>query len=80
MVYSEMDLEKLAVYLVDDNLTLEQSWDYYAAADIWARENCTSYIGYDVQDVSDVSYDYDTIARYVFDNDRDVVMFTLKWK
>lgn len=80
MVYSEMDLEKLAVYLTDENRTLEQSRDYYDAADRWACKNCSSYVGYDVQDVSDVSYYYDTVARYVFDNEQDVVMFTLKWK
>ena len=80
MVYSEMDLEKLAVYLTDENRTLEQSLDYYDAADHWANENCSSYVGYDVQDVSDVSYYYDTVARYVFDNEQDVVLFTLKWK
>jgi hypothetical protein len=80
MVYSEMDLTNLAVYLTDENRTLEQSRIYYNDADRWASENCSSYVGYDVQDVSDVSYYYDTVACYVFDDEQDVVMFTLKWK
>jgi hypothetical protein len=53
---------------------------YFASIDLWAKEFCISYLGYRVQDVSDVSYQWDEIACYWFDRDDDVCLFTLKWK
>lgn len=45
----------------------------------WAQKHCKSFHGYDVQDVSDVSYLWDEIACYRFTNEEDVTLFTLKW-
>ena len=57
----------------------EYNKEYFATIDQWARERCNSYIGYQVQDVSDVSLYWDEIAVYRFTSDIDVVLFKLKW-
>jgi hypothetical protein len=53
---------------------------YFGAIDRWATENCNSYRGYHVQDVSDFSLLWDEIAAYQFEDDKDAVLFTLRWK
>jgi len=52
---------------------------YFAEIDRWAREHCQSYAGYHVQDVQDVSYLWDEIAAYLFSDEKDVILFRLKW-
>jgi len=64
----------IEVYLTDKN------YSNFAEISQWAQENCTSYMGVDVQDISDFSYVSDEIAIYKFDNSADAAMFTLKWK
>jgi hypothetical protein len=53
---------------------------FFGAMDLWATEYCGSYKGYHVQDVSDFSLLWDEIAAYRFEDDRDTVLFTLRWK
>ena len=53
---------------------------FFAAIDLWATEYCDSYKGYHVQDVSDVSLLWDEIAAYQFEDDKDAILFTLRWK
>lgn len=53
---------------------------FFWAINLWAIENCKSYVGYHVQDVSDVSLQWDEITAYRFDDDADVMLFTLRWK
>jgi len=67
------------VYLNDARMDYDESEIYFHNADHWAREHCESYVSYDVQDVSDVSYYYDNIALYLFRDERDALMFRLKW-
>ena len=57
----------------------ENNHKYFAEIDQWARDNCKSYQGYHVQDVSDVSYQWDEIAAYLFTDNKDVNWFTLRW-
>jgi hypothetical protein len=45
----------------------------------WARKNCKTFFWYDVTDVSDASYTTDEIHCYYFIDERDVMMFTLRW-
>lgn len=69
------------VYVNDSKNTypynrLEQYW---LDIDSWARNNCASYVGYDVQDVSDVSLQWDEVGEYRFFDEKDTVLFKLKW-
>jgi hypothetical protein len=53
---------------------------YFAGIDRWAQDNCGSdYLGYDVQDVSDTSLEWDEVACYVFTTERAANWFTLRW-
>ena len=54
--------------------------EYFASIDQWAQKYCPSYIGYTVQDVSDVSLQWDEIACYQFKEQKDANWFMLKWK
>ena len=46
----------------------------------WCLAHCQSYVWFDVTDVSDVGYQWDEIAAYYFHNERDALMFKLKYK
>ena len=46
----------------------------------WAKAHCTSFIWMEVADVSDVSLQWDELASYYFDDERDALMFKLKYK
>lgn len=72
--------------MVDILITDEGSPDYYknaayfAGIDAWAQQFCPSYFGYTVQDVSDVSLQWDEIACYQFREEKDANWFVLKWQ
>ena len=68
------------VILNDRGMDYDQSDKFYILADQWAQQNCPSYVGYTVQDVSDVSLIWDQLADYEFRDEKDVMIFTLKWK
>lgn len=68
------------VYLNDSKISYEQAQIYFADANRWAKGQCQSYIGFHVQDVSDVSYVYDHVAEYRFKDPKDAMWFELKWK
>ena len=70
----------LDVWLNDTGRNWDEAEDYFYQAAQWAEVQCTSFIGYDIQDVSDVSYHYDQIALYRFNDEQDALMFKLKWK
>ena len=70
----------IEVYLDDRGIDYDFAEQHFHNADVWARENCRSYRGYDVQEVSDVSYTNDWVALYLFEDERDVLIFTLKFK
>jgi hypothetical protein len=69
----------IEVYLNDRDLSYDFAEQHFLNADLWAREHCASYRGHDVQDVSDFSYQHDLIALYFFEEERDALLFRLKW-
>jgi hypothetical protein len=68
------------VYLTDTGIPYEQAEDYFAEAAAWASCQCSSFIDYHVQDVSDHSYTNDFITEYRFNDPKDAVLFQLRWK
>lgn len=68
------------VYINDTGILYEQTEEYFAQAAAWASRQCSSYIDYHVQDVSDVSLINDFVAQYQFRDSKDAMMFELKWK
>jgi len=46
----------------------------------YCQEFKLEFLSYSVTDVSDVSGRWDTIARFVFKNDQDAMIFKLKFK
>lgn len=52
---------------------------YFSMIESWAQTHCESYLHMHVQDVSDVSYQWDEIAEYCFEEEKDAVWFKLKW-
>ena len=69
----------IEVYLNDTGIAYEQAEQHFLKAHRWAKKNCPSYQEHEVVDVSDVSYTNDLIARYLFQDEQDVVIFTLRW-
>lgn len=69
------------VYVNDSKNTYQYDRfeQYWKDIDSWARNNCASYVGYDVQDVSDVSVQWDEVGEYRFFDEKDTVLFKLKW-
>lgn len=70
----------MVVYLTDEKIKYEESQAYFESAENWAKENCPSFISLHVQDVSDVSYVYDHVASYQFNDPKDAMWFQMKWK
>ena len=70
----------IEVYLNDKNVSYDFAEQHFHNAHAWAREHCTSYRGYDVQDVSDVSYVYDNVALYLFEDEKEALVFRLKYE
>jgi hypothetical protein len=68
------------VYLNDTGIPYEQAEDYFEQAALWAKQQCKSFMGYHIQDTSDVSYQYDFVTEYRFADPKDAVWFELKWK
>lgn len=68
------------VYLNDLNVPYENAVEHFNNANIWARNQCQSYIDYHIQDVSDVSLMFDHVAAYKFKDSKDALMFQLKWR
>jgi hypothetical protein len=70
----------IEVYLNDNKMNYDIAEQYFFDADLWARKNCSSYKGHDVQDVADFSYSNDLIALYLFEDKKDAMWFKLKWQ
>ena len=68
------------VYLNDTGIPYEQAEEYFAEAAAWASRQCSSFVDYHVQDVSDVSLINDFVTEYRFDDTKDAILFQLKWK
>lgn len=67
------------VYLTDAKISYHEATAYFDEAAAWASQQCFSYIDHHVQDVSDVSYIYDHVAEYRFNDPKDALLFQLKW-
>ena len=67
------------VYLTDEKIPYEHADSYFKEAADWARKQCSSFVNYHVQDVSDVSYTCDHVAQYQFNDPKDAVLFNLRW-
>ena len=52
---------------------------YFGERHAWAQNTCPSYRGMHIQDVSDVSLQWDEIAEYRFEDEKDAMFFRLKW-
>ena len=72
-------MKTTTVYLGDTAMNRATAERYFAAAHAWALDNCTGYLNYQVEDVSDFSYLHDLVAQYLFDNEQSAVFFKLKW-
>jgi hypothetical protein len=70
----------IEVYLNDSNMSYDFAEQHFWNANLWALEHCQGYRGHNVQDVSDVSYHYDNIALYLFEDEQDALMFRLRWQ
>ena len=46
----------------------------------WAKKHCPSLITVRGQDVSDASYQWDEIYEFYFADERNAMLFQLKWK
>jgi capsule polysaccharide export protein KpsC/LpsZ len=57
----------------------EQNRRYFFAIHFWAKEHCKSYLDFHIQDVSDVSLQWDEIACYKMTDEADATLFRLKW-
>ena len=68
------------VYLTDEKIKFEETQKHFEDAASWAKDHCDSFVNWDITDVSDLSVKYDCIASYHFKNDRDAIVFTLKWQ
>ena len=68
-----------AVYLWYENISYDAAKQRFLDADQWAQSSCSTYKGYRVVDVSDVSCYFDEVAEYCFDSDQDATLFVLRW-
>jgi len=70
----------ISIYLTDSERNYDQAQEYFQEAFAWAQSQCKSFVGFDVQDTADVSYEWDQVAVYNFSDERDAQWFSLKWK
>ena len=71
-------LEQCHQVLITDN-DAETAGEPFWKIKKWCLAHCKSYVWFDVTDVSDASGLWDEIAAYWFHDEKDAVMFTLKY-
>ena len=70
----------IEIYINDDKSGgYNNNHNFFKQRGEWAQQHCKSFCGYNVQDVSDVSYLWDEVAVYMFTDEKDATMFRLKW-
>lgn len=52
---------------------------HFDKATEWAQDNCPSFRGVEVMDISDFSMTNDLLARFEFSDTEDAIMFRLAW-
>ena len=72
-------LEQCHQVLITDN-DAETAGEPFWKIKKWCLAHCKSSVWFDVTDVSDASGLWDEIAAYWFHDEKDAVMFTLKYK
>jgi len=60
-------------------ITLTDPEGYGHEQEIWAENNCPSFFRREVLDVSDVSMYYDSFVDYYFYDEKDAILFKLKF-
>ena len=69
-------LDKCCQVLIDDEQLAEPPWKMKR----WASQHCQSFVWMEEQDVSDVSPNWDYIYAFYFYEEKDALMFQLKYK
>jgi hypothetical protein len=67
------------VWLDDKGLTYDQAEVFFLQAEHWARTHCESFDQVIYTDMSDVSLAIDQLAEFRFKDEKDALMFRLKW-
>lgn len=70
---------KVYIYDKNHNLSYNQMRLYFIDAAIWATRYCNSYKRFDITEVSDVSLECDQICEYEFLDEKDALMFKIRW-
>lgn len=70
---------KVLILDKNHNLSYNMMRLYFIDAAIWATRHCPSYVRFDIHEVSDRSLECDQIAEYEFSDEKDVLMFNLRW-
>jgi hypothetical protein len=70
----------IEVFLNDSGQSYHEAEKRFWAANLWALDHCESYTGHNITDVSDVSRQWDYLARYTFRDEQDAVLFRLRWQ
>ncbi len=70
----------ISVYLGDEGVPYDNAEAHFRNIAEWAKDQCPSFAGYNMQDVSDVSLANDYVTVYLFNDKKDAEWFTLKWK
>ena len=69
----------ISIYLHDGNVKYSDDEEHFRKAEQWATNNCQSFLGMKVEDVSDFSVYYDSVGEYRFEDEKDAMMFRLKF-
>ena len=69
-------LDKCIKILIADNKLDEPVWKMKK----WARNHCQSFVWMEECDVSDVSLQWDYLYAFYFYDEKDALMFQLKYK
>lgn len=69
-------LDQCIQVLIDDENMVDRPYKMKQ----WANEHCQSFVWMEEQDVSDVSLQWDYIYAFYFYEEKDALMFQLKYK
>ena len=69
----------ITIYLSDAKIKYSDAQVHFKAAEQWASDHCQSFLGAEINDVSDFSVEFDTVGEYRFENEQDAIMFRLRY-
>jgi len=75
-------MQLIKVLLTDEGHELDYNFQrlYFHDAAIWAVKHCGSFKRYDIIDVSNENTVCDQVAEYLFEDNKDVTLFRLRWR